>query len=56
MPGQLSGGAGAGKYLSKRQMTIKREENKIKPVSILDTDGAQDSPRVDFYDKIGTTK
>jgi len=37
-------------------MTIKREENKIKPVSILDTDGVQDSPRVDFYDKLGAAK
>jgi hypothetical protein len=56
MPGQLTGAAGAAKHLSKRQMTIKREENKIKPVSILDTDGAQDSPRVDFYDRIGPSE
>lgn len=34
-------------------MTIKREENKIKPVNILDTEGAHDSPRVDFYDRPG---
>ena len=33
-----------------RYKTIKREENKIKPISILESDGALESPRMDFYD------